>query len=80
MHVPFLIFLCIGPLSKKIRIGGRLNDPFRNEFVFYGEGYNTPTLLGLFERTGPLSEVSSFYYIQQNILLYGLCCSFNNVL
>jgi hypothetical protein len=40
-HVPNLmsIFLCLGPLSKKIRQGPRLIDPFRNEFVFYGEGF-----------------------------------------
>jgi hypothetical protein len=43
-HVPNLmsIFLCIGPLSKKIRPGPRLIDPFRNEFVFYGEGLLAP--------------------------------------
>jgi hypothetical protein len=36
------IFLCLGPLSKKIRSGLELIDPFRNEFVFYGEGLLAP--------------------------------------
>jgi hypothetical protein len=33
---------CTYPEPKKIRPGTRLIDPFRNEFVFYGEGLLAP--------------------------------------
>jgi hypothetical protein len=36
------IFLCLGPLSKKIRPGTRLIDLFRNMLAFYGEGLLAP--------------------------------------
>jgi hypothetical protein len=43
-HVPNLmsIFLCLGPLSRKIRPGPRLIDPFRNMLASYGEGLLAP--------------------------------------
>jgi hypothetical protein len=36
------IFLCLGPLSKKIRPRPRLIDPFRNMLAVYGEGLLAP--------------------------------------